>query len=76
MIIDSVILEGIYSGCIFDLCTTENNKTLQNEYRCNAYEEIISVCNDLLGVSINWREDLGCRKNKFLKNFKFKIINF
>ncbi|RMZ97258.1 c-binding -like isoform X2, partial [Brachionus plicatilis] len=58
--IDPVLLEGIYEGCLFDLCASEENKTLQNEYRCKAYEQITSVCSGLLGSLINWRIKVNC----------------
>lgn len=63
-LIDQEILENIYGGCLFDLCATEQNPTLQNEYKCKAYEQIADICNDLMNSNqvYNWRFVTGCRK--------------
>ncbi|CAF0944073.1 unnamed protein product [Brachionus calyciflorus] len=60
--LDKNVLAGIYDGCLFDMCATENDQILQADYRCKAYEEITDACINLLDSIINWRTVTGCPK--------------
>ncbi|CAF0928390.1 unnamed protein product, partial [Brachionus calyciflorus] len=63
-LIDSNVLDGIYDGCLFDLCASEGNSMLQLEFKCKSYEQIADTCNGLLSTLLgtNWRSLLGCPK--------------
>lgn len=62
-LIDPNVLEGIYDGCLFDMCATEQKPELQSDYRCKAYEEIADTCNSILNSNqiSNWRFTTRCR---------------
>lgn len=67
---DSSQLEGLISGCVFDMCALEGNEK-QDELRCGAFETFTSQCYDIfntnnIGTVIEWRNFTNCRKLKTL----------
>ncbi|CAF0786128.1 unnamed protein product [Brachionus calyciflorus] len=60
--INSNIISAIYDGCLFDMCATENDTSLQADYKCKTYEEMADICNELNSVNTNWRSVTGCQK--------------
>ncbi len=62
----SDIIDGLFNGCIFDLCALEG-KGSQNTFRCNIYATLVSTCNDYAlakNIQINlasWRDKTNCR---------------
>ena len=64
-LLDLNVITGIYDGCLTDVCSGENNKTLQAEFKCKSYEEINDACNEILlsVLKTDWRGITKCRKN-------------
>lgn len=63
--LDKKILEGIYESCLFDVCATESSIRLQNENKCNSYEQLASQCNLVISsvdTMSNWRIETRCCK--------------
>lgn len=64
--IDLYLIDSIFNGCIFDLCSNENNSTLLIELKCEAYEKLADICIDHTSL-VSWRNITACRI-KSLKN--------
>ena len=58
--IDSYLVDSIFNGCIFDLCSNENNSTLLIELKCEAYEKLAEICLDHTSL-FTWRLITDCR---------------
>lgn len=59
------ILNGIFESCLFDVCANEANKNLQNQNRCNAFEQLANECNfleQLSNITEDWRKETRCCK--------------
>ena len=81
-ILNSRSLGSLFDSCVFDMCATSSNVTLQDSFRCDDYAQLNDKCNQLsqannLGLIFNWRTPTNCRKyikSVILLGFSFEII--
>jgi hypothetical protein len=60
-------IQGLFDGCLFDICVNEGNEPKQRELRCAAYAKYNRLCLNIAankGIRdwfFNWRGPTNCR---------------
>lgn len=71
-------------GCIFDMCSYEDDDNAQTDLKCNLFKKATDTCHELadrakIDLNIAWREYSGCREYfsninlLFLREFLIKF---
>ena len=69
---DSSAVKEIKASCVFDLCTYKSQPSLQQQFKCGAFEMMNIKCLALaqtLGMSweFQWRDAANCSNFNFIK---------
>ena len=71
---DTVVRNGFYSGCFFDVCSYEGNATQTKAQLCASLQKFNDECMTL-GMSLgnswtfDWRTKYGCCRRIFFNYF-------